>query len=178
MKNITSIKYKDYPNQPYISPTRDLALWETNPERFPYAVVEKSKMVKLKEGIFPGDLIMLWRIGFDNFTTESVIPAYFEYIYGLNIDASKATLLKLEYVLLCNATESLVELTSPQLKTILKTHNLKLTGKKHELIQRIIENITEEELEQLFTMRKFKITELGRKILNSYPEIIKRHGSK
>ncbi len=178
MKNITSIIYKDYPNQPYISPTRDLSAWEANPEKFPYKIVEKSKMVKLKEGILPGDLIMLWRIGFDNFTNQSVIPSYFEYRYGVNSDESIKILLELKYAFLCNATDSLVELTSPQLKEILKPKKLKLTGKKNELITRIIENIKEDELKKMFTLRKFQITDLGREVLNSYPEIIKRHGTK
>lgn len=178
MKKLTSIKYQDYPNQPYISPTRDLKKWETSPELFPYKIVEKSYMVKLEEGILPGDLIMLWRIGFGTFTNESVIPAYFEYRYGVNSDESIDLLIEKEFAFLCNATDSLVELTAPKLKEILKTKNLKLTGKKQELIERIIQNINEDELKDLFKLRRYQITDLGRKVLNSHPEIIKRHGTK
>ena len=33
--------YIDYPEQPYISPERDLKEWEERPEKFPYKKVEK-----------------------------------------------------------------------------------------------------------------------------------------
>ena len=31
-----------------------------------------------------GDIILLWHVGFDTFTTQSWFPKYFEYTYGVD----------------------------------------------------------------------------------------------
>lgn len=178
MKKITHEIYKDYPIHPYISSKRDLKLWETNPEKFPYKIVEKKQMILLDEKILPGDLILLWRINFDNFTNESVIPQYFEYRYGVDSDNSIKVLHELKFAETCTATESLTELTIPQLKNLLKSKGINATGKKQELLNNIIENITEEELSSMFSLRKYRITKLGKKVIENHPEIIKKHGTK
>ena len=87
MSQISKV-YKDYDHQPYISDHRNLLEWESTPEKYPYAKVERKQMVLLEEGLFPGDIVMLWRIGFNNFTNESTIPDYFEYRYGIHSDES------------------------------------------------------------------------------------------
>ena len=86
--------YEGYAKIPYVSKDRDLEDWLENPEKYPYKKVEKSQMVSLPEGILPGDLILLWRIGFNNFTTESSIPNYFEYRYGVNAEDSLKLLIR------------------------------------------------------------------------------------
>ncbi|MCC9955426.1 hypothetical protein HK115_09460, partial [Streptococcus agalactiae] len=74
-KSIEEI-YKNYPNIPYISPERDLA--EINFSK----VVPRKNMEETSEGLLPGDIILLWRIQFGTFTTETSFSKYFEYIYG------------------------------------------------------------------------------------------------
>ena len=71
--------YNDYEVKPYISPERDLATWllEAKP-------VPKRNMVRLEEGLLPGDIILLWRINFGTFETTTPYSKYFEYIYGIN----------------------------------------------------------------------------------------------
>ncbi|MFV0413838.1 MAG: hypothetical protein ACK5L3_11335 [Oscillospiraceae bacterium] len=98
MKKITHPVYKAYPEQPYISPERDLAAWAANPNSFPYGIVEKKQMQRLPEGVLPGDIVMLWRVHFGNFTTDSSIPQYFEYRYGVNSAVCLQTLLALGYI--------------------------------------------------------------------------------
>ena len=58
--------YNDYEVKPYISPERDLATWllEAKP-------VPKRNMVRLEEGLLPGDIILLWRINFGTFETTT-----------------------------------------------------------------------------------------------------------
>ncbi|MFV0423996.1 MAG: SAP domain-containing protein [Bacilli bacterium] len=85
---------------------------------------------------------------------------------------------KLKFVETCTATESLTELTIPQLKNLLKSKGINATGKKQELLNNIIENITEEELSSMFSLRKYRITKLGKKVIENHPEIIKKHGTK
>ena len=44
-------------------------------------------MELLADNLLAGDIILIWRINFATFTTESWFPKYFEYTYG--IDAPK-----------------------------------------------------------------------------------------
>lgn len=178
MKKAIHPIYKDYPEQPYISPERDLELWVNQPELFPYGIIEKKNMIRIPEGLLPGDIIMLWRIGFDNFTNTTVIPQYFEYKYGIDSDESIATLIKLGYVEEGNAVETLDLLSMVVLKRMLKENSLPVGGKKDDLLKRVLDNIPEEELEKMFTLRKYKITTSGRDLLKKYDDVIQKHGPK
>lgn len=174
MKKITHPIYSDYPEQPYISPKRDLKEW---PEKFPYKKVEKRQMIKTEEGLFPGDIVMLWRIHFGNFTNDSMIPEYFEYRYGVNSDESIERLIKNGFVELGNAADIVDLLNMTILKRILKTEGLPIGGKKDELVARTLE-IPKERLEELIELRRYKITKKGSEILEKYDDIIQRHGPK
>src|SRR5690625_1250243 len=70
--------YEDYPEVPYLSPTRDLDKWLRAVKIGSEKLVPKRNMVRFEEDILPGHLILLWRIQFGTFTTESVFPKYFE----------------------------------------------------------------------------------------------------
>lgn len=178
MNKITHEIYKDYPEQPFISPERDLQAWIENPNSFPYSKVERKQMIRLEEGILPGDLILLWRIGFNTFTTKSIFPQYFEYRYGINPVESIELLKKLGYMYKENASNSLHQLNAPTLKTILKKHNLKVGGSKADLLSRLLENLSNEQLENEFNLRQYTITDVGKKLLVKYDDIIQKHGLK
>lgn len=178
MSKIIHEIYKDYPEQPYISSSRDLKAWEETPEEFPYGIIERKNMIRLEDNILPGHIIMLWRINFDNFTNETVIPQYFEYRYGVNSDEVLKDLVDLKYIELNSAKESLGELNMIVLKRILKNSNLPTSGKKADLLFRIENSFSNEELEKLFPLRKYSITNNGKEILNKYESIIKKHGIK
>lgn len=77
MKTIQEL-YADYPKIPCISPGCDLA--ETNFTK----PVPKRNMVRTAEGLLLGHIILLWRINFGTFTTETTFSKYFEYTYGVN----------------------------------------------------------------------------------------------
>lgn len=170
--------YKDYPELPYISPDRDLALWEAHPEKFHYGIVPKKNMIRLEEGILPGDLILLWRVHFNTFTTESVIPEYVEYRYGVDSVASIKLLLEKGFIFLQDARQSLDLLTTPQLKVILKKYQLPVKGAKAELLSQVLENLDEATLSKEFSVRRYAITPLGSDVLENHPDILKQHGSK
>ncbi len=170
--------YQDYSEHPYISPTRNIALWIKHPEKFPYGVVPKKNMIRLVEGILPGELILLWRIHFNTFTTESIIPEYFEYRYGINSITSLDSLLEKGLIRLQNATQSVDLLPLSQLRPLLKKYNLPLQGNKPELLTTLLSTLSEETLKQEFSIRRYEITSSGLTILNNHPEIIQRHGAK
>ena len=41
-------------------------------------------MELLTDDLLAGDIILLWRIQFGTFTTETWFPKYFEYTYGID----------------------------------------------------------------------------------------------
>lgn len=153
MNKITHPLYQNYPEQPYISPERDLTAWGADPESFPYGLVEKRNMVRLPEGILPGHIVMLWRVHFNTFTTETVIPQYFEYRYGVDSRECLQTLQNLGFIRLASATESLSVLTIKDLKPILKAHGLRATGTKPELVNRLTAAIPDKDLAKNFILR-------------------------
>lgn len=64
----------------------------------PYGVVARSQMERLPEGLLPGHIIMLWRVHFGTFTTDSSFPRYFEYRYGVDGREVLSTLLDKGYI--------------------------------------------------------------------------------
>ena len=58
--------YKDHQVKTFICPERDVDAWLLNPKPVP-----KRNMVLLKENLLAGDIILLWRIHFGTFTTET-----------------------------------------------------------------------------------------------------------
>ena len=82
--------YKDHQVKPYISPDRDIEAWLLNPKPVP-----KRNMELLEDNLLAGDIILLWRIQFGTFTTETWFPKYFEYTYS--IDASKQAIFLLAF---------------------------------------------------------------------------------
>ncbi len=178
MDKITPPIYKDYPEIPYISPKRDLEAWSESPESFPYGIVPRKNMKRLEEEVLPGHIVMLWRIHFDNFTTESIIPEYFEYRYGVDSQEAIQTLIDKGYIKRCSAQESLDCLTIPRLKKLLLQANLPVQGKKNQLLERVNQNLAEAKLASLFTLRRYRITPKGEILLDKYSQIIMDHGPK
>lgn len=170
--------YKDYPIQPYISKSRDLKDWEDFPEKYPYSKVEKKQMIKLDENLLPGDIVLLWRVKLGTFTTNSIFPEYFEYKYGINGKDSLNLLVNLNLIRKCSAVESLDIVNSNICKRILEKYDLKKSGNKKDLVQRISKNISENDLSREFNLRKYEITSNGYKILEKYYYIIEKHGMK
>ena len=82
-------------------------------------------------------------------------------------------------------TDGLIELEPPlmvanslkltDIKKVLKEHNLKVSGKKEELIERLGENLSEEELNSHFKSEKYLITDKGVEFLNNNSYIIYIH---
>ena len=178
MDKITHPVYKDYPEQPYISGDRDLEAWISTPERFPYSRVPRANMVRTDEGLLPGHVVMLWLIEVSSVTNESIAPQYFEYRYGVEAEDAKRILIDKGYAVLCGARESLPLLNADVMKRLLKHKSLPLSGKKEELLRRVLDNFSEEELDGLVALRRFMITPEGTWVLDKHRDIIRRHGMK
>lgn len=177
-EKITHPIYQDYPNQPYINPKRDMELWESFPEKFPYGKVSKFNMTFVEDELLPGDIVLLWRISHGSYTTESHVTEYFEYRYGIDHDASIEKLLIKGYIIKGTAFDSLDLLNVAELKRILKDNNLPLSGNKSDVFNRVVENVDKKDLESYFTMRRYILLDKGQDILKRHDDIIQKHGPK
>lgn len=167
--------YKDYDNLPYVSSKRDIDTWLKNPKPVP-----KKNMLSLEDGLFAGDIILLWRINFGTFTTESTFPKYFEYTYGIDAQKNLEGLVKKEYAVVESAFNSLDHINSTQKKSILKEKGIKGLSKMKaaDLDVALFENFSEEELADKFAVRGYKLTKKGEDTLEKYEDVVARHPKK
>ena len=167
--------YKDHQVKPYISPDRDIETWLLNPKPVP-----KRNMELLEDNLLAGDIILLWRINFGTFTTETWFPKYFEYTYGIDAPKHLEKLIEKGYATIETAFDSLDHLNSTMKKNILKKKGV--TGlskmKAADLNQALHEHFSEEELASLFSIRGYKLTPKGEQALKDHQAIIDRHPKK
>lgn len=92
------------------------------------------------------------------------IPGYWTYEYNINYKKLLTIFLVKEYLKISSAYETLKFLTVEELKDILRENNLKVSGKKNELINRIRENLESSVLEECLSKSSLKyiLTPLGK----------------
>ncbi|MCI8600706.1 MAG: hypothetical protein HFE45_03825 [Oscillospiraceae bacterium] len=106
-------------------------------------------------------------------STDYVIPPYYsESAFGRNVKPALQRLLNGGFLQVSGIEKSIGLKTVPELKSILAERGLKTSGKKAELIARIIDNLDPDELEELFPVGVYGITERGQRALEPY-EIIR-----
>ena len=167
--------YKDHQVKPYISPDRDIEAWLLDPKSVP-----KRNMELLEDNLLAGDIILLWRINFGTFTTESWFPKYFKYTYGIDAPKHLEALVEKGYALVETAFDSLDHLNSTMKKNILKKKGV--TGlskmKATDLDQGLHDHFSEEELSNCFSIRCYKLSPKGEEALKDHQAIIDRHPKK
>lgn len=92
-------------------------------------------------GLFIGEIILIAYL--DDRLKTSAPADFFAYRYGINHNNSINKLKQNGLIRIGSPSESLVGLKVPALKKILYENNLKVSGRKTELIQRISENLDE-----------------------------------
>lgn len=172
--------YQNHEEVPYISPKRNLKEWLDLVSISSESLVPKRNMMRFKEDILPGHLILLWRIQFGTFTTSSGYPKYFEYDYGINAEQALKEVIEKGYANQLSAMDSLPYLNAAQLKAVLKQFGLKGYSKlnKEGLMELAQAELTEDQISPCFTIRGYKITQAGTEILANYPEVVDRHPKK
>lgn len=172
--------YDKHEETPYIAATRDLKDWLNKVEIGTETLVPKRNTVRLENDLLPGHIILLWRINFGTFTSESVFPKYFEYDYGINAKQALTDLLEKNYARQFSAQESLTHLNAPQLKHLLKLKDV--TGysklKKAELMDKVREVYSENDLSSQFDVRGYALTQDGVALLAKHDEVVDKHPKK
>ena len=94
-------------------------------------------------------------------------PQWQEDEFGTNLGQRLEKLMTNGYLRVNSVVEGLEKLTIPELKAILKTKELKVSGKKIDLINRVSENFIETEL-AAYWKPEYRITQLGESLLKEY----------
>ncbi len=77
-------------------------------------------MELLRDSLLAGDIILLWRIHFGTFTTETWFPKYFEYSYGIHASEHLKALVEKGYTLLNPLLIRWTHINATMKKAILK----------------------------------------------------------
>lgn len=105
-------------------------------------------------------------------STDFQIPDYYaDTAFGRNVGPARDRLLEGGYLQLGDIRKSIELKTVPDLKEVLAGKELKTSGKKGELVQRLLDNIPPDELRDLFPVSPYEVTEKGREAFSQY-EII------
>ena len=103
---------------------------------------------------------------------EKQYPGYMVNVYGIPFpNEGFAKLKEKGFIRETTAPETLSHLTLPELKEIATKYEVKTSGKKDALCQRMTEEIPVDELEKSVTVRFWKITDEGQTELTKYPYI-------
>lgn len=127
---------------------------------------------KDESGLIPGEIILLdWCNGKN---AEKKVPRYFNNYAVDNKLWSIKKLLNKKYLIFGNYNEQLNSLKVSKLQEILKKNKIKATGRKKELIQRILDN----QIHVLDIPKVYKLTNEGKQLIEYNDHIIAAHKDK
>ena len=105
----------------------------------------------------------------DKKKTDYEIPPYYsDNAFGRNVAPALQRLLDGGYLEICGVEERIKLNTIPELKAVLADREIKTSGKKGELVQRVLDNFMPDEIEEMFPVGFYKITDKGRNALKPY----------
>lgn len=110
-------------------------------------------------------------------TSKLILPGYWEHDYNLNTKATISKFLKYGYLTITTYAENTDKIKATDLKILLKKHGLKVSGKRAELLQRVLENVPHNQFVDFFSKieeRFYTLTTKGEKIALNYPWSITR----
>lgn len=135
-----------------------------------------------RNGLYVAEILLLQYVSYGTYPhPKNGYPAFWWFEYGIrNVGAKLQSLEERGFIRMSTPLESVSSLTAPQIKEILKAHNLPLSGKKDDLVQRIKENLTDNDVSDYISERKYALTDLGKNELseNEYVPIMHKSPDK
>jgi len=126
--------------------------------------------------IDPVDIVFLYRV--EGHKVGDKFPDYFIYHYNSSPDMLLEKSFRNNLVEISYSTEKTLEyMKTIKVKEILKLYNQKITGNKQDLIERIISNVSEEEIKKHISDKYYSLTDKGWEIINNNEHIIYYHKS-
>ena len=128
-------------------------------------------------GLYPHEVLAL-DYAHSYYTEGNHYQGFWWYRYGVsNVDALLRSLLDRGFLQVGDLQSAIENENITALKEELKRHGLKVSGKKAELVQRLLDGVSHNELNARFAKRTYQLTEPGKQVLEeeAYVPYIHRH---
>ena len=147
-------------------------------DMMPKPIKERINNTKpLCDGLYPHEVLAINYAPNCNIKDENYVT-YWEYEYGINNKELKEifnSLIEKNYIEVGTIADAMNKSTTSVLKGLLKENGLKQSGKKDDLINRLLENVPEEKLSFVFEKIPYVQTSLGKEIIEKYEWVIYIH---
>lgn len=137
----------------------------------------KKTSIPSRKGLFVSEILLLHYCSKGTYPNpQNGYPGFWWFAYGIrDVGAALRSLESRGFIELGPAGAALKSLTITQLKEILREHNLKLSGKKDELVLRVYDNVSETELLDAGIERKYMLTKSGEEELSENEYVAYMH---
>lgn len=114
-------------------------------------------------GLYVAEILLLEYVSYGKYPgPKNGYPGFWWFTYGIRDVGEKLSELEHKgFIEYAPASDTLVGLTVAELKNILDKYGIKATGKKAELIDAIRSDISEEQLNETITDKKYRLTVVG-----------------
>ncbi|MGE4284398.1 MAG: SAP domain-containing protein [Clostridia bacterium] len=151
----------------------------TPPEPDVVPVEKIIKGIKPNEvGLYPHEILLL-SYATKYYLEGNSYPGFWWYKYGVkDVDKCLTSLKDRGFLQIGSLRSAIEKETAVVLKDVLRDNGLKVSGKKAELVQRLMDEVSEEKLNTIFTKRTYELTDAGNEILKKedYIPYIHRQG--
>lgn len=155
---------KDFDISSMISIKTEIINTPSWPDVIPVEKIIKS-MNPNEAGLYPHEVLLL-SYAPKYYLEGNSYPGFWWYKYGIkDVDKCLISLKDRGFLQIGSLRSAIENETAAVLKDVLKGFGLKVSGKKEELVQRLLDEVTEEKLNTIFTKRTYNRTDAGNEIL-------------
>ena len=168
---------KDFDISSMISIKTEIISTPSGPDVIPVEKIIKS-MNPNEAGLYPHEVLLL-SYAPKYYLEGNSYPGFWWYKYGVkDVDKCLNSLKDRGFLQIGSLRSAIEKETVAVLKDVLKGFGLKVSGKKEELVQRLLDEVIEEKLNTIFTKRTYERTDAGNEILmkEDYIPYIHSHG--
>lgn len=136
-----------------------------------------TKLIPTKNGLYPHEILLLhYATGYTFGQKKYQNFWYYRYLIP-NVQSALHSLLERGFLTIGSFEDQIEKSSANNLKALLKTKGLRVSGKKNELVSRVIENFDPSEVNIDKSRMYYALTELGKSELteNQYVLFVHRH---